>query len=74
MRHSHTAHNIAGIITGRLDEPLSDEGRDAASRFARARGVLQADIVLSSTRPALSGITDPCRGWTKSKWPPARPK
>jgi broad specificity phosphatase PhoE len=28
VRHSLTSHNANGIITGRLDEPLSDEGRD----------------------------------------------
>lgn len=31
VRHSLTAHNTAGVITGRLDEPLSAEGRDALS-------------------------------------------
>ncbi|MGK5543148.1 histidine phosphatase family protein [Streptomyces sp. URMC 127] len=48
MRHSLTAHNRAGVITGRLDEPLSAEGRAAARRFARTHGVLPADVVLSS--------------------------
>ncbi|WP_116209347.1 histidine phosphatase family protein [Streptomyces olivoreticuli] len=48
VRHSLTAHNTAGIITGRLNEPLSAEGRAAASGFARAHGTLSAEVVLSS--------------------------
>jgi len=26
-RHGATRHNALGVITGRLDEPLSDDGR-----------------------------------------------
>ncbi|MGP9022869.1 histidine phosphatase family protein [Streptomyces sp. BR1] len=48
VRHSPTAHNTAGVITGRLDEPLSTEGRDAVRRFVAAHGVLSADVVVSS--------------------------
>ncbi|MBD0742699.1 histidine phosphatase family protein [Streptomyces sp. CBMA152] len=48
VRHSLTAHNTAGVITGRLDEPLSAEGHDAVRRFVTAHGVLSADVVLSS--------------------------
>ncbi|MGW7088892.1 histidine phosphatase family protein [Streptomyces sp. NPDC054871] len=48
VRHSLTAHNTAGRITGRLDVPLSAEGREAAQRFVRAEGFLSAHIVLSS--------------------------
>jgi probable phosphoglycerate mutase len=48
VRHSLTAHNTAGIITGRLDEPLSEEGRAAARSLTQTKGLLPAGIVLSS--------------------------
>lgn len=47
-RHSVTAHNTARIITGRLDEPLSAEGRAYAEQFASAHGVIAVDVVVSS--------------------------
>jgi broad specificity phosphatase PhoE len=48
VRHSLTTHNAAGRITGRMDVPLSADGREAARRFVRAEGLLSAHIVLSS--------------------------
>ncbi len=48
VRHSLTGHNAAGIITGRLDEPLSDEGRDLVRKLVAARGPIAADTVVAS--------------------------
>ncbi|GAA0271726.1 hypothetical protein GCM10010302_06660 [Streptomyces polychromogenes] len=65
VRHSLTAHNTAGYITGRLDVPLSAQGREAARHYVRATGLLSADIVLSSparrtmeTALLLTGLTE----------------
>jgi broad specificity phosphatase PhoE len=48
VRHSVTAHNAAHVISGRLDEPLSDEGRLLAREMVASLGLLAADIVISS--------------------------
>jgi broad specificity phosphatase PhoE len=48
VRHSTTAHNAARIISGRLDEPLSDEGRALAREMRRLIGPLGADSTVSS--------------------------
>lgn len=50
MRHSLTAHNLAQIITGRLDEPLSEAGRSLAANAPNIR----ADMVVSS--PSLRAL------------------
>jgi broad specificity phosphatase PhoE len=47
-RHSLTRHNASGIITGRLDEPLSDEGRELVRELVRVRGPVAADAVVAS--------------------------
>ena len=48
VRHSTTAHNAAQIISGRLDEPLSDIGRALAHQMVAEVGHLAADHVVSS--------------------------
>lgn len=48
VRHSATAHNAARIISGRLDEPLSDEGRALAREVADRNEPIDADIVVAS--------------------------
>lgn len=44
MRHSVTAHSRARIISGRLDEPLSETGRVLASNVPR----ISVDVVVTS--------------------------
>ncbi len=48
IRHSTTAHNASQIISGRLDEPLSDAGRALARELRELLGPLSADTVASS--------------------------
>src|SRR5262245_48954071 len=48
VRHSLTGHNAAGIISGRLDEPLSAEGRDLVKDMVQERGQVRADTVVTS--------------------------
>jgi len=48
IRHSTTAHNAAQIISGRIDEPLSDAGRALARELRDLHGPLVADTVASS--------------------------
>lgn len=48
VRHSATAHNAAQIISGRLDEPLSDEGRALAMEARDRIGLLSAELVVAS--------------------------
>ena len=48
IRHSTTAHNAAQIISGRIDEPLSDAGRALAQELRDLLGPLGADTVVSS--------------------------
>jgi len=48
VRHSLTGHNAEGIITGRLDEPLSEEGRDLVRELVVAQGPIAADTVVAS--------------------------
>jgi probable phosphoglycerate mutase len=48
VRHSTTAHNAAHVISGRLDEPLSDDGRALARELRELLGPLSADSVVSS--------------------------
>jgi alpha-ribazole phosphatase/probable phosphoglycerate mutase len=48
VRHSVTGHNSAQIISGRLDEPLNDEGRRLASAYANENGRIVADVVVVS--------------------------
>ena len=48
IRHSTTAHNAAQIISGRIDEPLSDAGRALAHELRDLLGPLGADTVASS--------------------------
>lgn len=50
MRHSVTAHNRAQIISGRLDEPLSETGRGLA---ARVPAIAVDTVVSSPSRRAL---------------------
>ncbi len=58
VRHSATAHNKAQIITGRLDEPLSDEGRAMAREATDRNGVMHADLVVASpTRRTIETAT-----------------
>lgn len=54
VRHSVTAHNAAQVITGRLDEPLSDEGRALAHETAARVRFAEASLVVASpTRRAV---------------------
>ncbi len=65
VRHSTTAHNAARIISGRLDEPLSDDGRTLARELRDLIGPFAADTVVSSPmRRALetAGIITTARG------------
>jgi probable phosphoglycerate mutase len=48
VRHSLTRHNAVGIISGRLDEPLSDEGRELLREFVHEHGQIEADTVIAS--------------------------
>jgi broad specificity phosphatase PhoE len=48
VRHSTTAHNATHVISGRLDEPLSDDGRTLARELRGLIGPLSADTVVSS--------------------------
>jgi broad specificity phosphatase PhoE len=48
VRHSTTAHNAAQIISGRLDEPLSEEGRELARDVALRMPPLPSGVVVSS--------------------------
>lgn len=48
IRHSMTAHNTAQIISGRLDEPLSAEGREMARDVARRIPRLPPGVIVSS--------------------------
>jgi broad specificity phosphatase PhoE len=48
VRHSATAHNAAQVITGRLDEPLSHEGRALAHEARDRVGPIDADLAISS--------------------------
>lgn len=48
VRHSTTAHNTAQIISGRLDEPLSAEGRQLARNAARRIPRLPTGVIVSS--------------------------
>ena len=50
IRHSLTAHNLAQIITGRLDEPPSDTGRSLAANVPN----IPVDTVVSS--PSLRAL------------------
>jgi alpha-ribazole phosphatase/probable phosphoglycerate mutase len=48
IRHAPTANNADAVITGRIDAPLSDEGRDFATAFVEREGHLNADVAVSS--------------------------
>jgi broad specificity phosphatase PhoE len=48
VRHAATGHNALGIISGRLDEPLSDDGRDTIRTVVEEVGSLRADVVVAS--------------------------
>jgi broad specificity phosphatase PhoE len=48
VRHSLTGHNAAGIISGRLDEPLSAEGRELVECLVQERGQVEVDTVVTS--------------------------
>ena len=49
VRHSATANNAAQVISGRLDEPISDIGRTYARELREKIGTLTADTIVAST-------------------------
>lgn len=70
MRHSLTAHNLAQIITGRLDEPLSDTGRSLAAKVPNipvdtvvsspSLRALETAVLVTGRRPATIRISPLC--------------
>jgi broad specificity phosphatase PhoE len=48
VRHAATGNAGRQVISGTLDEPLSDEGRAQARALVIRRGLLRADAVVSS--------------------------
>lgn len=48
VRHAATGNAAKRIISGRLDEPLSEQGRQAAVELVTRLGYLQAELVVSS--------------------------
>ena len=48
VRHAATGNATRHVITGTLDEPLSDAGREQARTTVAALGRLRADLVISS--------------------------
>jgi broad specificity phosphatase PhoE len=47
-RHAATEHAAQQVITGTIDAPISDLGREQARRLVAERGPLVADLVVSS--------------------------
>ena len=47
-RHAPTAHNAGNVISGKIDTPLSDEGRRFAIDYIDANGPITADRFVSS--------------------------
>ena len=65
VRHAATAHNARQVITGRLDEPLSDEGRRAAAEL-RGLGILPyADHVIASPMSRAIETAELITGWPR---------
>jgi probable phosphoglycerate mutase len=65
VRHAATANASRRVISGTLDEPLSEVGRGQARAFVERFGHLRADAVVSSplarsldTALALTGLAD----------------
>ncbi|MGH9111525.1 MAG: histidine phosphatase family protein, partial [Acidimicrobiales bacterium] len=48
MRHCRTAANARGLLLGRADPPLDDEGRRQAACVAQALGGLDVARVVTS--------------------------
>lgn len=48
VRHGRTALNAAGVLRGRIDEPLDDTGRSEASRLASLFAAVRLTRVVSS--------------------------
>ena len=64
VRHSTTAHNATQVISGRLDEPLSDAGRTLAAQLRDEIGPIRADAIVASpmrrtieTATIIAGVT-----------------
>ncbi|MDR3201669.1 MAG: histidine phosphatase family protein [Bifidobacteriaceae bacterium] len=47
-RHGQTAHNLAGLVQGRVDIPLDGLGRAQAARAARALAAWKPDRIIAS--------------------------